>query len=108
MNLIERIWQSTLGKKYIMAVTGAVLLLYAVGHLVGTCRSLARRTDQHLRPLLEVQGRPALGGAARPAGLRRAAHRCRDTLAAMNKAARPVSYAGRDAYGHPRRRSICS
>jgi len=28
-------WQATVGKKYVMAVTGAVLFLFVIGHLVG-------------------------------------------------------------------------
>jgi succinate dehydrogenase cytochrome b subunit len=35
MNLIGRIWHSSLGKKYIMAVTGAGLFGFVVAHLVG-------------------------------------------------------------------------
>ncbi len=35
MNLLKRIWQSSLGKKYIMAGTGVCLLLFVLGHMVG-------------------------------------------------------------------------
>ena len=35
MNLFSRIWNSSLGKKYIMAVTGCGLFLFVVGHMVG-------------------------------------------------------------------------
>ena len=35
MNLIIRIWRSSLGKKYIMAITGCVLFFFTVGHLAG-------------------------------------------------------------------------
>jgi len=35
MKVIENIFKSSLGKKYIMAVTGFVLLLFVVGHLAG-------------------------------------------------------------------------
>src|SRR5882672_1369013 len=35
MNLFTRIWRSSLGKKYIMALTGCVLFLFVVGHLAG-------------------------------------------------------------------------
>jgi succinate dehydrogenase / fumarate reductase cytochrome b subunit len=35
MNLIGRIWQSSLGKKYVMAITGALLFLFLIGHLLG-------------------------------------------------------------------------
>jgi len=35
MNLFSRIWNSSLGKKYIMAVTGCALFLFVLGHMVG-------------------------------------------------------------------------
>lgn len=35
MNLFSRIWNSSLGKKYIMAVTGFALFLFVLGHMVG-------------------------------------------------------------------------
>ena len=35
MNIISNIFKSSLGKKYIMAVTGFCLFLFVVGHLVG-------------------------------------------------------------------------
>jgi len=35
MNLLTRIWQSSLGKKYLMAITGCALVLFACGHMVG-------------------------------------------------------------------------
>lgn len=35
MNLFARIWNSSLGKKYIMAVTGCALFIFVIGHMVG-------------------------------------------------------------------------
>jgi len=35
MNIITRIFKSSLGKKYIMAVTGFFMLLFVLGHLAG-------------------------------------------------------------------------
>jgi succinate dehydrogenase / fumarate reductase cytochrome b subunit len=35
MNLFSRVWNSSLGKKYIMAVSGCALFLFVIGHLVG-------------------------------------------------------------------------
>jgi succinate dehydrogenase / fumarate reductase cytochrome b subunit len=35
VNLIRRTWHSSLGKKYIMAVTGFILFGFVVGHLLG-------------------------------------------------------------------------
>lgn len=34
-NLCLRLWRSSLGKKYIMSVSGLVLVAYVVGHLIG-------------------------------------------------------------------------
>jgi len=56
MNLVARVWNSSLGKKYIMALTGCALVLFVVAHLLGTSRSgLAARLDDEidgLEPLL--------------------------------------------------------
>ena len=35
MNLLGRLFGSSLGRKYLMAVTGAVLLVFVTGHLIG-------------------------------------------------------------------------
>src|SRR5437868_14380017 len=35
MNIISRLFNSSLGKKYIMAVTGCVLFLFVLAHLAG-------------------------------------------------------------------------
>jgi succinate dehydrogenase / fumarate reductase cytochrome b subunit len=35
MNLFSRIWNSSLGKKYIMAITGCGLFVFVIGHLIG-------------------------------------------------------------------------
>jgi succinate dehydrogenase / fumarate reductase, cytochrome b subunit len=35
MNMIKRIFQSSVGKKYVMAVTGLVLFVFVIGHLAG-------------------------------------------------------------------------
>jgi succinate dehydrogenase / fumarate reductase cytochrome b subunit len=35
VNLLKKLWCSTVGRKYIVAVTGAVLLLFIVTHLLG-------------------------------------------------------------------------
>ena len=35
MNLLQRVWRSSLGKKYLMALTGLALFGFVVGHLVG-------------------------------------------------------------------------
>src|SRR5262245_16240075 len=100
MNLINRVWQSTLGKKYIMAVTGAALFVFAVGHLLGNLQVFGApeliNTYAHF-----LKSKPTLLWGARLGllacvGLHIAAA---VTLAALNRKARPQGYAGGSAYG---------
>lgn len=35
MNQLARVWRSSVGKKFVMAVTGGVLAVFVIGHLVG-------------------------------------------------------------------------
>lgn len=100
MNLFSRVWNSTLGKKYIMALTGAALFVFVVGHLVGNLQVFGPpeliNTYAHF-----LKSKPGLLWGARlgllaMVGLHIAAA---VTLSAANKAARPVGYAGGEAYG---------
>ena len=103
MNLITRIWQSSLGKKYVMALTGLALFVFAVGHLLGNLQVFGPpeliNTYAHF-----LKSKPGLLWAARLGllacvGLHIAAA---VTLSALNKAARPEGYAGGTAYGSTR------
>jgi len=100
MNLLQRIWGSSLGKKYVMALTGLALFLFVIGHLVGNLQVFGPpeliNTYAHF-----LQSKPGLVWGARlgllaTVGLHIAAAL---TLMAANKAARPVQYAGGDGYG---------
>ncbi len=100
MNLFSRVWNSTLGKKYIMALTGAALFLFVVGHLIGNLQVFGPpeliNTYAHF-----LKSKPGLLWGARlgllaMVGLHIAAA---VTLSAANKAARPEPYAGKSAYG---------
>jgi len=100
MNLFSRIWSSTLGKKYIMALTGAALLVFVVGHLIGNLQVFGPpeliNTYAHF-----LKSKPGLLWGARlgllmMVGLHIAAA---VTLSAANQAARPEPYAGKSAYG---------
>jgi len=100
MNLVERAWQSSLGKKYIMAITGAALCVFVVGHLLGN---------------LQVFGPPEMINAyghflkSKPSllwGTRLGLLVCvalhiaaAVTLTSLNRAARPDRYEGRTTYG---------
>ena len=41
MNVITRLWQSSLGKKYLMALSGIALFGFVVGHLMGNLQVFA-------------------------------------------------------------------
>lgn len=100
MNLLHRIWGSSLGKKYVMALTGIALFLFVIGHLVGNLQVFgppeAINAYAHF-----LQSKPGLVWGARlgllaTVGLHIAAAL---TLTAANKAARPVPYAKGDGFG---------
>lgn len=43
--VLMRLWRSSLGKKYVMAVTGLILFAFVVGHLLGNLLIFAGRTQ---------------------------------------------------------------
>lgn len=100
MNLFLRIWNSSLGKKYIMALTGVALFAFVIGHLIGNLQVFgppeAINAYAHF-----LQSKPLMVWGARlgllvVVGLHIGSA---VTLSAMNKEARPVGYAGASAYG---------
>lgn len=100
MNLITRVWQSSLGKKYIMALTGCALFLFLIGHLLGNLQVFGQpeliNTYAHF-----LKSKPGLLWAARLGllgclGLHVLAA---VQLSALNREARPEGYAGGSAYG---------
>ena len=100
MNLITQIWRSSLGKKYVMAVTGCVLFLFVIGHLLGNLQVFGPpeliNTYAHF-----LQSKPSLVWGARLGLLACVTLHIAAavTLAALNKKARPEGYAGGSAYG---------
>ncbi len=100
MNLLNRIWQSSLGKKYVMALTGAALFAFVIGHLVGNLQVFGApeliNTYAHF-----LKSKPALLWSARLGLLVMVTLHVASavTLSALNKAARPEPYAGKSAYG---------
>ena len=100
MNLINRVWQSSLGKKYIMALTGCALFAFVIGHLLGNLQVFGPpeliNTYAHF-----LKSKPAMIWGARIGLLVCVALHITAavTLAALNKEARPVGYAGGSAYG---------
>jgi len=100
MNLFSRIWNSSLGKKYIMALTGVALFGFVIGHLIGNLQVFGPpemiNTYAHF---LKSKGGLLWGvrlGLLAIVALHIASA---VTLAALNKAARPEPYAGKSAYG---------
>ena len=52
-------WQSTNGKKVVMAVTGCLMFLFVIGHMLGNLQIFEgrpSRQDQRLRPFLHNLG----------------------------------------------------
>lgn len=100
MNLLTRIWRSSLGKKYVMALTGIALFGFVIGHLVGNLQVFGNpeliNTYAHF-----LKSKPGLIWGARLGLLATVGLHVVSavTLAATNRAARPVPYAGGSAYG---------
>ena len=94
MNIITHVFKSSLGKKYIMAVTGFGLFLFVIGHLAGNLQIfLGREAINHYGQFL--QSNPELIWPARLTLLLMVGlHIWSAVMVSLeNKAARPVSYA---------------
>ena len=99
MNIVYRIWNSSLGKKYLMALTGAAMFAFLIGHLVGNLQVFGppELINEYAHFL---KSKPALIWGARLGllacvGLHIFAA---VTLAQLNAAARPQAYAKPGAY----------
>ena len=93
MNCITAIFQSTIGKKYLMATTGLLLVLFVIGHMLGNLQIfLGAETINAYGAFLK--GKPALLWSARVGLLVTAAMHvwAAATLAVRNRAARPTPY----------------
>ena len=95
MNLVRQIWQSSVGRKYVMALTGLLLFLFLVGHLVGNLQvfgapELINGYAHFLKSKAGLLWGVRLGLLA-VVGLHIASA---VSLSAQNRAARPVPYAG--------------
>jgi succinate dehydrogenase / fumarate reductase cytochrome b subunit len=94
------IFNSTLGRKFIMAATGALLFLFVVGHLVGNLQvfgppEMINRYAHFLKSTPELLWTARLGLLVLVVLHISTAVQ----LSTANKAARPVGYASDDAYG---------
>lgn len=100
MNTVAGILSSSLGRKYVMAGTGILLFMFVVGHLVGNLQVFGPpeliNTYAHF-----LKSKPALLWSVRLGLLVIVALHIVTAIqvSAANKAARPVGYAGGEAYG---------
>lgn len=100
MNLITNLFQSSVGKKYIMAITGGCLLLFVLGHLAGNLQIFLGREIIN-RYAHFLQSNPELIWPVRMGMLVILALHiwAGITLSLENKAARPVAYAQYQPFG---------
>jgi succinate dehydrogenase / fumarate reductase, cytochrome b subunit len=94
MKIISNLFQSSLGKKYLMAVTGFLLFFFVIGHLVGNLQvflgpEAINRYGHFLQSNIELIW-PVRIGLLAVVGIHIWAAA---KLSAENKAARPVAYA---------------
>jgi len=95
MNLLARVWRSSVGKKFVMALTGGALFVFVIGHLVGNLQlflgpETLNRYGHFLQSNKEILWMARLGLLACAVLHVVAAAQ----ISAENKAARPVGYAG--------------
>jgi succinate dehydrogenase / fumarate reductase, cytochrome b subunit len=93
MNIVANVFKSSLGKKYIMAVTGFALFVFVIGHLAGNLQVfLGREAINRYGHFL--QSNPELIWPARLGLLLMVALHIWSaiTVSLENKAARPVGY----------------
>ena len=99
MSFLANVWKSSLGKKYAMALTGAILFLFAVGHLIGNLQVFG--PPELINGYAHfLKSKPVLVWATRlgllvAVGIHIAAA---VTLSALSRRARPIPYASQTAY----------
>jgi succinate dehydrogenase / fumarate reductase cytochrome b subunit len=97
---MNNVFESSVGRKFVMAATGALLFLFVVGHLAGNLQvfgppEMINRYAHFLKSVPEILwvvriGLLALVGLHIVTAVQ---------LSLANKAARPLGYAGGEAYG---------
>ncbi|MFM8469240.1 MAG: succinate dehydrogenase cytochrome b subunit [Limisphaerales bacterium] len=100
MNIVDRIWNSSLGKKYLMALTGGALFVFLIGHLVGNLQIFG--PPELINGYAHfLKSKPGLLWGARFGLLACVALHIASavTLAQLNAVARPQPYATKGAYG---------
>jgi succinate dehydrogenase / fumarate reductase, cytochrome b subunit len=100
MNALKRIFQSSLGKKYVMAISGLLLFLFVIGHMLGNLQIyLGKEAINAYAHFLKST--PEILWAARIGLLALAILHVTTALqlAAANRRARPVGYNDGKVYG---------
>lgn len=95
MNPLQQLWRSTLGKKYVMALTGAGLFAFVIGHMAGNLQfflapEYINKYGHFLQTTPELLWSARLGLAAMVLLHILAAL----SLTVQNRASRPRKYAG--------------
>ncbi len=95
MNVINQLWGSSLGKKYLMALTGIALWVFVVGHLVGNLQVFAGPQKLNAYAAF-LKSQPGLLWGARLGLLAMVGIHVASavSLSAQNRAARPIPYGG--------------
>ena len=93
MNLFTAIFHSTLGKKYLMAITGLLLIFFVIGHMLGNLQIFLGQEPLNAYGAF-LKSKPGLLWGARLGLLGLVALHIWSaiTLSAKNRAARPISY----------------
>ncbi len=91
-------YESTIGKKAVMAVTGVILFGYVLGHLIGNLQIYSPDTEQINRYAAFLHSHAVLLWAVRAAaaGFRDAAHHRLRAIVALKRTARPEAYVKKD------------
>jgi succinate dehydrogenase / fumarate reductase cytochrome b subunit len=97
MGALARFWRSTIGKKAVMAVTGTILVLFVIGHMAGNLQMfLGADVMNHyaafLKSSMELLWLARIGLLTAAVLHIVSAYQ----LTMLNRAARPVAYAGRE------------
>jgi len=94
-----RIWQSSIGKKYLMAVSGCALLLFVIGHMAGNLQVFLGKEALNGYAAF-LKSKPVLLWSARLGLLGLVAVHIVSAvqLSLANKAARPVAYSSGPPY----------
>jgi succinate dehydrogenase / fumarate reductase cytochrome b subunit len=91
--VLMRLWRSSLGKKYVMAITGVILFGFVVGHMLGNLQVFAGPTQINEYAASLKSNLPLLWGVRLTLLLAGVLHLVAGVqLALANRRARPVRY----------------